>query len=103
MLRAAAGVLAILLAACGAVGCGDAAHGSNAATVRRGGAIYRSSCGGCHTLSGHDGRAVGGDLVQAHLSAAAIASFALIMPVRRPLSHADALAVARYIRAVADR
>jgi hypothetical protein len=46
---------------------------------------------------------VGGDLVQAHLSAAAIASFALIMPVRRPLSHADALAVARYIRAVADR
>ena len=38
---------------------------------------------------------MGGDLVQAHLSAAAIVSFALIMPVRRPLSHADALAVAR--------
>ena len=103
MRHAAAGALAILLAACCAAGCGDAAHGSNAAAVQRGRAIYRSSCGGCHTLSGHDGRAVGGDLVQAHLSAAAIASFALIMPVRRPLSHADALAVARYLRAVADR
>jgi mono/diheme cytochrome c family protein len=93
----------MVLDACGAVGCGDAARGSNAAVLQRGGAIFRSSCSGCHTLSGHDDRAVGGDLVQAHLSAAAIVSFALVMPARRPLSHADALAVARYIRAVADR
>jgi mono/diheme cytochrome c family protein len=103
VLRIGAGILAMSLAAGCAVGCGHSASGSSAAALQHGSAIYRSSCGGCHTLSGHDSRAVGGDLVQAHLSVAAIVSFALVMPVRRPLSHTDAIAVARYIRAVPDR
>ena len=52
----------------------------------------------CHTLTGHDTRADGGDLAIAHMRVSDIASFARVMPVKQPLSEADALAVARYVR-----
>ena len=103
MRRTATGVLAATLAAVAAAGCGHTESGSRAAALQRGSAIYTRSCAGCHTLSGREGRAVGGDLVRAHLSVADLVSFALVMPARRPLSHADAVAVAQFVHAVAGR
>ena len=74
------------------VGCGGASQ------TGRGHAIFEQECSSCHTLTGHDTRADGGDLAIAHLRVADIASFARVMPVRPPLSKADAVAVARYVR-----
>jgi hypothetical protein len=48
-------------------------------------------------VTGHDTRTDGGDLAIAHLTVADIASFARVMPLRRPLSRADTFAVARYV------
>ena len=61
--------------------------------------IYTHSCSNCHTLTGHDTHASGGDLLEADLSVADLASFARTMPVTPPLTASDAEAVARYIRA----
>ena len=63
--------------------------------------IYTHSCSTCHSLTGHDTHAPGGDLVNAHLTIADLASFARTMPVKPPLTTADADAVARYIYAIA--
>lgn len=71
--------------------------------VSRGHAIFTQECAACHTLTGHDTHADGGDLAIAHLSVADIASFTRVMPLRRPLSREDALAVARYVSARAGR
>ena len=76
-----------------AAGCGGGSRNS------RGHAIFEQECSSCHTLTGHDTRIDGGDLAIARLRVADIASFARVMPVRRPLSNADAVAVARYVRA----
>jgi mono/diheme cytochrome c family protein len=65
--------------------------------VSRGHAIFTRQCASCHTVTGHDTRADGGDLAIAHLTVADIASFARVMPLRRPLSRADTFAVARYV------
>jgi mono/diheme cytochrome c family protein len=67
--------------------------------MTRGQAIFDRSCASCHTLDGRESGAVGGDLVNAHLSARDLASFARVMPVRPPLSRADARAVAAYVHA----
>jgi mono/diheme cytochrome c family protein len=79
---------ALLLLPCG---CG----GHRTADPSRGRSVFASACAGCHTLTGHDTRARGGDLAIAPLSAAEVASFARVMPVR--LSRADLAAVAAYI------
>jgi hypothetical protein len=65
--------------------------------------VYDRSCTGCHTLSGRERGAQGGDLALTGLDAADLASFARTMPVRPPLDAADANAVAEYVHAVAAR
>jgi mono/diheme cytochrome c family protein len=78
-------------------GCGGASQAS------RGHAIFEQQCSTCHTLTGHDTSADGGDLAIAHMRVADIASFARVMPLAHQLSKPDALAVARYVRARAGR
>jgi mono/diheme cytochrome c family protein len=81
------------------VGCGGA-HDTTRVEGRR---IFVSQCAACHTLTGHEQGAVGGDLVLAHLHAKDVASFARVMPTKRPLSAPDARAVASYVVSVASR
>ena len=80
-------------------GCGGA-HDTTSAQGRR---IFASQCAGCHTLTGREHGAVGGDLVLAHLQEKDLASFARVMPTKRPLSPAEAQAVATYIAGVTAR
>jgi mono/diheme cytochrome c family protein len=68
--------------------------------LRHGRLIFARSCAGCHTLAGRESGAVGGDLVNAHLSVADLASFAKVMPAPKRLSSADLLAVAEYVHSV---
>lgn len=67
----------------------------------RGRAVFTAVCAGCHTLTGRDSRAPGGDLAIAKLSAADIASFVRVMPVH--LSPAQVHAVAAYVHTAALR
>jgi mono/diheme cytochrome c family protein len=78
-------------------GCG----GGN--SLARGHAIFTQRCSSCHTLTGHDTHADGGDLALPHLSVADIASFTRVMPLRRPLSRRDTLAVADYVHERASK
>jgi mono/diheme cytochrome c family protein len=87
-MRLLAALAALLLAGC-----------SGGHQAARGRSIFERSCAGCHTLTGHDTSAPGGDLRAAHLGAADVASFARVMPVRPPLSAAEARAVGRYVAA----
>jgi mono/diheme cytochrome c family protein len=59
--------------------------------------VFRAECGGCHSLTGREHGAMGGDLAIPTLSVADIESFALQMPTPRPLSHEEARAVAAYV------
>jgi mono/diheme cytochrome c family protein len=79
-------------------GCG----GGGGSTIARGHAIFTRQCASCHTLAGRDTHADGGDLAIAHMSVADIASFARVMPLKKPLSAQDTLAVARYVHARAS-
>ena len=63
----------------------------------RGRVVFQHDCARCHTLTGRDTSAVGGDLRLGRLDAAAIASFARVMPVAKPLGAADIRAVAAYV------
>lgn len=63
--------------------------------------MFAAACAGCHTLTGHDTRAPGGDLAIARLSPSEIASFVRVMPVR--LSRAEVDAVAAYVHAAPRR
>ena len=103
MKRVAAGTLAALLLAVAAAGCGGGAGASQVAALRRGSTIFADSCSSCHTLAGRESGASGGDLVEAHLSVAALVSFTEAMPARRPLTHAEVLAVAEFVHQVAGR
>ena len=67
--------------------------------MQRGHGIFVRECSACHTLTGHETTVDGGDLAVMRMSVADLASFARVMPLQKPLSEADALAVARYIRA----
>jgi len=81
-----------------AAGCG-AHRSSSTAQTERGRAIFERSCSGCHTVTGHDTQARGGDLATAKLSVADIASFVRVMPVRLSSDQVDA--VAAYVHAAA--
>jgi mono/diheme cytochrome c family protein len=61
--------------------------------------IFDQSCAHCHTLTGHDTTADGGDLALGKLTVADIASFTRVMPVRPPLTAAQTNQVSRYIEA----
>jgi mono/diheme cytochrome c family protein len=63
--------------------------------------VFAAACAGCHTLTGRDSNAPGGDLAIAKLGARDIASFVRVMPVH--LSPADVEAVATYVHVVAAR
>ncbi len=102
MRHAAGSAVAVALTALVAGGCGGAA-GSSGTTVARGAAIFTRSCGNCHTLTGHDTDADGGDLAMGHLSVAEIISFTEVMPNRPRLSDADTITVAEFVRAATVR
>jgi mono/diheme cytochrome c family protein len=89
--------LALVLMLCG---CGGR-HRQPQTMQQRGRTVFAASCAGCHTLTGHDSRAPGGDLAIAKLSSTVIESFVRVMPVH--LSAADVHAVAAYIHAAAIR
>ena len=102
MRRPLGSAVAVALAALVAGGCGGAGQSRTTGTAAVGAAaIFAHSCGGCHTLTGHDTGADGGDLAIGHLSVADIVSFTEVMPNRPRLSRADAVSVAEYVRAVA--
>ena len=63
----------------------------------RGRAVFERACSGCHSLTGHDTNAPGGDLRVGHLTSEQVASFARVMPVHPPLGAADLQAVAHYV------
>jgi len=92
-----AAVAAIALLLCG---CGGHRQ-ATAALLQRGRTVFTAACASCHTLTGHDSRARGGDLAIATLRAADIASFVRVMPVH--LSRADVTAVSAYVHAAATR
>ena len=79
-------------------GCGGG-HSRLSGQLRQGRAVYEESCAGCHTLTGRDSNAAGGDLAIARLPPADIRSFVRVMPVH--LSHAEVDAVAAYVHAAA--
>ena len=60
--------------------------------------VFRHSCSGCHTVSGHNTPAPGGDLAMTKLDIADITSFVRVMPVH--LSPDKIRAVAAYVHAV---
>ena len=103
-MRSASAALIVAALGIAAFASGWHARGPAASGERdRGRLIYTHSCSTCHTLTGHDTHAPGGDLLEADLGVADLASFARTMPVRPPLTVADAVAVAQYIRAAAHR
>lgn len=61
--------------------------------------MFAAACANCHTLTGRDSHAPGGDLAIAKLSSRDIASFVHVMPVHLSRAHADA--VAAYVHATA--
>jgi mono/diheme cytochrome c family protein len=64
-------------------------------------AVYVQRCAQCHTLTGHDTGASGGDLVHPKLDLKTLESFTAAMPVRPKLSRGDVEAVSRYVQKVA--
>jgi mono/diheme cytochrome c family protein len=97
----AAAILAAALAAVALAGCGETGGASAAAALGPGRQIFARSCSGCHTLTGRESATSGGNLLNAHLSVADLASFAGEMPTPQPLSRAEILAVAEYVHSVA--
>jgi mono/diheme cytochrome c family protein len=83
-------------------GCGASRHGADAKVLRRGQMVFSGSCAGCHTLTGREHGAEGGDLKIRGFTVGDFASFARIMPARPRLSEADVQAVAEYLHAVAS-
>jgi mono/diheme cytochrome c family protein len=92
---AAAATLTLLFCGCGGQ------TPAQSTLQQRGRAVFAAACAGCHTLTGGDSRAPGGDLAIAKLSAADIASFVRVMPVH--LSAAEVGAVATYVHTAATR
>lgn len=93
------GVLAVAL-----LGAGCGSGSSIKSQPPSGRALFASSCGGCHTLTGVDSPThQGGDLLHVALTRAQLRQFTREMPVRRPLSAAELDAVTSYVLAVQGR
>ena len=70
------------------VGCGGKPLGDR---------VFKSRCAGCHTVTGHDTSADGGDLAIGTMSLDDVQSFARIMPVHPRLTRSEIHAVAAYV------
>jgi mono/diheme cytochrome c family protein len=94
----AAAALAPALAGCGSGSApGPAGHAE-------GRVLFKSSCSGCHSLTGHQSPAKqGGDLVVARLPRPVALQYAREMPVRHRLTQAQLAAIVDYIAAVQRR
>ena len=84
-----------------AASCGGKSSASQRAQLAEGRALFTQSCSGCHTLTGHDTRATGGDLAIADLDVAEIVSFIRVMPVH--LTSRDEQLVAAYVHAARSK
>lgn len=71
--------------------------GCGSRSTARGRAVFQASCARCHTLTGRDTNAPGGDLRVGRLTVRDIESFVSVMPVDPPLGRADTRAVARFV------
>ena len=94
-------VLAALVLAAAGAGCGSShpPHASTDASAGR--ALFARSCGGCHSLTGHDTAShQGGDLLGVRLPRAVALQYASEMPVRHRLSAAQLSTIVDYIAAV---
>jgi mono/diheme cytochrome c family protein len=94
--------LAALALAITAGGCGSAStpppSASASAAART---LFAGSCGGCHTLTGHDTAShQGGDLLGVHLHRRVALQFAREMPVPHRLSQGQLSTIVDYIAAV---
>ena len=85
---AALAILTLLLCGCGG-------QTQPESTSQRGKAVFVAACSSCHTLTGHDSRAPGGDLAIGRFTVPEIESFVRIMPVH--ISPAEVQAVAIYV------
>lgn len=88
--------LAALVVALATAGCGSAATAPHP-----GHALFAQACSFCHSLTGHESPSKqGGDLLGVRLTRPVALQFAREMPVRRPLSHAQLVAIVDYIALV---
>ena len=97
---AAVAILGIIPAGCGGGG-GTSSSSTLSPALQHGRTIFVHDCAECHSLAGRERGAVGGDLVNAHLDARNIASFARVMPTPKRLSATAAAAVGAYVAYVA--
>jgi mono/diheme cytochrome c family protein len=100
MCRATA--LAALTLAIAAAGCGSASSPTPSARATAGArTLFDGSCGGCHTLTGHNTPShQGGDLLRVRLRRTVALQFAREMPVHHRLTEAQLGTIVDYIAAV---
>jgi mono/diheme cytochrome c family protein len=96
-MRCATGLTALALAIT-AGGCGSASTPPPTVAART---LFSGSCGGCHTLTGHNiASRQGGDLLGVRLRRSVALQFAREMPVPHPLTPAQLNTIVDYIAAV---
>ena len=83
--------LLVLASATVLAGCSGARSSSS------GRAVFARFCAQCHTVTGHETNASGGDLRVGRMSVTAVASFVRVMPVHPRLDREQTQAVARYV------
>ena len=95
---AVAAVLTVL-SACSSSSAPKHANPGTAARLTEGRRLFAGACAACHTLTGHDTHADGGDLGLLQMTQAQMLSFARIMP--NPPTSANRLrAIADYVVSV---
>ncbi|MEO8969548.1 MAG: hypothetical protein ABI427_18700 [Solirubrobacteraceae bacterium] len=93
----AAPALAVIAAGCGSASAPTPSSGATAAART----LFAGSCGGCHSLTGHDTPShQGGDLLGVRVRRPIALQFAREMPVRRRLTEAQLGTIVDYIAAV---
>ncbi len=93
----AALAFAIVAAGCGSASAPRPTPGATAAART----LFTGSCGGCHSLTGHDTPThQGGDLLGVRLRRPVALQFAREMPVRHRLTEAQLGSIVDYIAAV---
>jgi mono/diheme cytochrome c family protein len=88
--------LLALLSACSSSSARKNTSATAAAHLAKSRKLFVDACAACHTLTGHDTHADGGDLGLLRLTQAQMLSFERIMPTP-PLSSAQLIKIARYV------